>query len=90
MQALKAITALMAVLIVAGTAVLIFLIIHRLAPAAPLNPPVSLHQPPGSHLVGLASTARTLAVAVSGGGPDRIILLNPTTLAPVATVILTP
>jgi hypothetical protein len=90
MQALKAVTALMAVLIVAGTATLIFLIIHRLNPAPLPAAHLILHQPQGTRLVGLAATPTGLAVALTGGGPDRIVLLNPTTFAPAATITLAP
>jgi hypothetical protein len=90
MQALKAITILMAVLIVAGTATLVFLIVHRLTPPVPANAQLSLHQPPGTRLLGLAATPTALAVALTGGGPDRILLLNPRTLTPTATITLTP
>ncbi|MDG6094696.1 hypothetical protein LOC54_06175 [Acetobacter sp. AN02] len=85
-SALKALVIGMGALIVLGTAVLIGVIVHRLShgrpagtlAAAPAASPVGsllLHEPEGSRIVSAERmNDTTLAVRISGGGPDRILL----------------
>ncbi|HJS88174.1 MAG TPA: hypothetical protein VJ779_22210 [Acetobacteraceae bacterium] len=87
MRALKTATVVMGVLILAGTAVLIATIIKRQtapAPAAGFVPSaasiaLTLHEPAGSQITGLAASGDALAVSIHGGGPDRIVLIDPRT-----------
>ena len=96
MRALKAAIVIMGVMIIAGTALLVALIIRRAshpAPTAAATAPTgqaTLHQPQGTRIISLAATPTGLAVALQGGGPDRILILDPTTLRPTATITLTP
>jgi hypothetical protein len=95
MRALKAAIVIMGVMIIAGTALLVALIIRRAshpAPTAATAPTgqATLHQPQGTRIISLAATPTGLAVALQGGGPDRILILDPTTLRPTATITLTP
>lgn len=75
----------MGLLIVAGTGVLIAVIIHRMAqPHSEITAPPTasfigkshlLHQPAGTHIEQV--TARNdgmIAVLLQGGGPDRVVL----------------
>jgi hypothetical protein len=80
MRVLKAATIIMGVLIVGGTLLLAVLIMRRVTPGgATAAGTILLGEPAGSHLVGIASTAGGLAVAVQGGGADRILMLDPRT-----------
>ena len=88
MGALKALTVVMGVLIVAGTAVLAVTAVRRIgaAPAAPVA--LTLDEPAGTRIAGIAATADRLAVQLQGGGPDRVILLDPRTGAPAGRITL--
>ncbi|MGC8477635.1 MAG: hypothetical protein ACP5NP_14900 [Acetobacteraceae bacterium] len=74
-----AVTIGMGVLILIGTTVLVVTIIRRAsAPAAP-GPAYArvLPAPPGTRLVGVAGAGGRIAVALHGGGPDRLVLIDP-------------
>ncbi|MDE2005697.1 MAG: hypothetical protein KGI51_03950 [Rhodospirillales bacterium] len=81
MKLLLGVTIGMAVLIVLGTTVLIVTVIRRAsAPAAP-GPPFArvLDQPAGTAIAGIAGAGGRLAVLLHGGGPDRVVLVDPAT-----------
>ncbi len=78
-RALLALVVAMGVLILGGTAGLVAVVVHRLsqpragvtaaAPAAPSQ------EPAGTRITALARQSDTvLAIALSGGGPDRVLL----------------
>ena len=82
MRALKIMTIVMAVMIVAGVVVLGVTILHRLntvpgGPAFAAN--AMLDEPAGSHIVAIAGLQDHLAVQLQGGGPDRVLLIDPHT-----------
>ena len=87
MQALKVATIVMAVLIVLGTVTLLVLLARRGAsPSASAPAPVvvvgapfgtTLAEPEGTRIVGVAGVADRLAVSLQGGGPDRVVLVDP-------------
>jgi hypothetical protein len=79
MRALKAITIAMAVLIVVGTTALIAIIIHRSsAPSASAQAwTLALDEPAGTHIAGVAGAGDRLAVQLQGGGPDRVVVVDP-------------
>ncbi len=88
MRALKAATVVMGVLILVGTAVLIATIFKRATAPAPAgggfvpsaaSVGTTLHEPSGTRIIGLAATTDVLALALQGGGPDRVILVDPRT-----------
>jgi hypothetical protein len=90
MRALKAATVVMGVLILVGTAVLIATMVKRATTRAPLpaasgfvpsavSVGVTLREPPGSQITGLAASGDVLALSVHGGGPDRVVLVDPRT-----------
>jgi hypothetical protein len=89
MRVLKTATVVMGVLILAGTAVLIATIARRATapvpmPAAGFVPSAAsvaatLHEPPGTQITGVAAGGDALAISLRGGGPDRIVLIDPRT-----------
>ncbi len=90
MRALKAATVVMGVLILVGTAVLVAAMVKRATAPAPTQAgagsvpsAVSLaaivHEPPGSRIATLVAAGDVLALSIQGGGPDRIVLIDPRT-----------
>jgi hypothetical protein len=81
MRFLKVLTIVMAVAIVVGTTVLTVLIARRLGGAGGLPAPVAmiLEEPEGTRIAGIAAAGDRLAVQLQGGGPDRILLVDPRT-----------
>ena len=89
MRALKAATIVMGVLILLGTAVVIATIIKRATQPAPNGSAgvvpagaayaAVLREPAGSEIAGLAAVGDSLALALHGGGPDRVVLFDPRT-----------
>ncbi|MBR0651474.1 hypothetical protein GXW78_17525 [Roseomonas terrae] len=80
MAALKALVIGMGVLIVAGTVALAVLLVQRLggnSPAGAAATSLSLAQPEGARIGGIAATDRALAVWVVQPDGDRVILLDP-------------
>jgi len=80
MRALKAVTIGMAVLIVVGTTALIAIIIHR--SSSPSSAPsqawsLALDEPAGTRVAGIAGAGDRLAVELQGGGPDRVLVMDP-------------
>jgi hypothetical protein len=84
----------MGVLIVVATTVVVVKLVKDVVarPAAPASAPASatatasvtltttmLRQPPGSHIVTIAAVGGRLSVLVTGGGPDRILFVDPDT-----------
>ena len=67
----------MGVLIVLGVAILGVTIVRRLA--APVQVPQAFDEPLGTHMQSVASAGDRLAVLLTGGGPDRILFLDPRT-----------
>lgn len=99
MRALKAATVVMGVLILAGTAVLIATIFKRASAPAPAaggfvpsaaSIATTLREPAGTRITGLAATGDALALALQGGGPDRVILIDPRTGEPRGRITLAP
>ena len=79
MRFLKVLTIVMGVLIVLATTVLIVLIARRIGGggAAPASIAIVLDEPGGTQIAGIASAGDRLAVQLSGGGPDRVLLVDP-------------
>jgi hypothetical protein len=85
MQALKVLTIVMGVMILAGTGVLVAVIAHRIASRTPGSAPdgaeasmaLVLDEPAGTHIAGIAAAADRLAVQLQGGGLDRVVLVDP-------------
>ena len=80
MRALKMATILMAVMIVAGVGILGVTILRRLngpagGPAFAVQ--AVLDEPPGTRIAAIAGLQDRLAVQLQGGGPDRVLFLDP-------------
>ena len=101
MRALKVVTIVMGVMIVAGTGVLIAVIAHRVASPAPNvtvaagtaasgGPPfaLALDEPAGTHIAGIVAVGDHLAVQLQGGGADRVVLVDPRSGAVAGRIIL--
>ena len=81
MRFLKVLTIAMAVLIVVGTTALLVVIAKRLGSGAVVTAPIAavLDEPVGTHIAGIAAAGERLAVWLQGGGPDRVLLVDPRT-----------
>ncbi len=77
MRALKIATIVMGVLIVAGTIVLIIGVARRAS--MPVAVASVLDEPVGTHIAGIAAVRDRLAVQLTGGGLDRVVLIDPGT-----------
>ncbi len=97
MRALKILVAVMGVLIVVGTATLAVLLVRRAggdavpSAAAPSTSALlrQLDEPSGTVIAAIALNADRLAIHLRGGGPDRVVLVDPRNGATVARVALT-
>ncbi len=78
MRALKTLTLVMAVMIVAGTATLAVLIVRRVAiPVSGASATIRLDEPPSSEIAAIASEGPgQLALLLRGGGPDRVVVVD--------------
>ncbi len=75
MRALKILTVVMAVMIVAGIVVLGITISKRMnAPKAAT--PAEFNEPAGTAIAQISAAGDRLAVLLHGGGPDRIVVLD--------------
>lgn len=92
MRALKIATIVMGILILLGTTVMIVAIVKRsaTAPAGLPEKPFAaiLDEPAGTVIAGVTSARDRLAVQLHGGGPDRVLLLDPLTGAVVGRAAL--
>ncbi len=92
-RALKIAVVAMGVLILLGTATLVVLIVRKAAgPLAAAGGGAAqelvMQEPEGTRIVGLAAAQDRIAVQLQGGGPDRVLLFDPRTLARTGTVRL--
>jgi hypothetical protein len=79
----------MGVMILVGTAVLGVLIARRLSGAAELPPlAIRLGEPEGTRITGIAAVRDRLAVQLTGGGPDRVLLIDLQTGASTGQLVL--
>jgi hypothetical protein len=78
MKALKVLVVLMGVLILAGTVVIIAVIVRRTLSHTTTGPvALTLDEPAGTRIAGVAAMQDRLAVQLQGGGPDRVVLVDP-------------
>jgi hypothetical protein len=79
MQVLKVLTIAMGVLILAATTLLAVVIARRIGGPGTSSAPVAvvLDEPEGTRIAGIASAGDRLAVQLQGGGPDRVVLVDP-------------
>ena len=81
MRALQAAVIAMGVLILAGTAAVVGIIVHRASaprPAAPAAglPAVVLDEPAGTRIAASALAGDRLLLQLAGGGPDRAVVVD--------------
>ena len=89
LKILKFVTILLGALIVLGTTVVIVTIVKRLSgPPAPAEIAIMLDEPAGTHIAAMAATQDRLALHLQGGGPDRVVLLDPRTGARTGSIVL--
>jgi hypothetical protein len=68
----------MGVLIVAGVATVAVTILHRMGGGVPHAVAGGvLDEPAGTRIVGASAFGKGLAVVLQGGGPDRVVLVDP-------------
>ncbi len=81
MRAVKVATVVMGALILFGTAGLIVAMLTRrpAAPPMPVSLALVLDEPAETRIVGVAALQDRLAVALQGGGADRVVLVDPRT-----------
>lgn len=86
LRMLKVAAIVMAVMIVLGTTTLFVMMAKKgmgggtaAAPATVAQVAAVLDEPPGTRIVGITAVAERLAVQLTGGGADRVVLLDPRT-----------
>lgn len=85
----KAAAVIMGILIVVGTGVIIVTVVKRMGGgSAPSNVTVVLDEAEGTRIIGIAAMSDRLAVLMQGGGPDRIVLIDPHSGAQAGAVTL--
>jgi hypothetical protein len=79
MRGLIALTVGMGVLTLIGTALLVVVIAERAsAPAArPSAFAVTLDEPAGTRIAGVAAAGGRMVIELQGGGPDRVVVVDP-------------
>lgn len=88
MRVLKIATIVMGIMIVAGTALLVVLIVRRIPGGTTSSASMLLDEPAGTHIAGVAATDGRLALDLQGGGPDRVILVDARTLRVIGHIAL--
>ena len=81
MRVLQAAVIAMGVLILAGTAAVVGIIVHRASTPRPPAPAgglasVALDEPAGSRIVASALAGERLLLQLAGGGPDRAVVVD--------------
>jgi hypothetical protein len=80
MAALKAAVVVMGVLIVAGFALLVGVLVSRVGGGSSSGRAVpvaaTLDEPAGTRIASVAASAERLVVSLQGGGPDRVVVLD--------------
>ena len=76
MRAMLAVVIVMGVLIVLGVATLAVTVVRRLS-GPTLQASLVLDEPSGTRMQAMSSAGDRLAILLQGGGPDRILLLDP-------------
>ncbi len=89
MRSLVTLTVVMGVLIVAGTATLGALIVRRLTSLPPPLPPLALEEPTGTRITGMTGLGERLVLRLEGGGPDRLVVIDPSRALVVGRIALT-
>ncbi len=83
MRLLKVLVVVMGIMILAGTATLGVLIVRRVgaagAPGGVTTASVLLDEPAGTRIAAVAGLGDRVVVQLQGGGPDRLVVIDPRT-----------
>jgi hypothetical protein len=91
MGVVKVLAVLMGVLIIIGSTVVVVTIVKRTTTTAETTDAgaaVVLDEPAGTRIGGIAAVSSRLAVLLQGAGPDRIVLIDPSTGKEAGTIAL--
>jgi hypothetical protein len=81
MRALKVLVVVMGIMILVGTATLVVLIVGRVGsahgPGGGHIASVLLDEPAGTRIAAMVGLGDRLAVQLQGGGPDRVVVIDP-------------
>jgi sulfite exporter TauE/SafE len=91
LRARKVATIVMGALIVLGIGVLVVAMVRRGSaplPAVAANLSAVLDEPAGTRIAGVSPLPDRIAVQLSGGGPDRVVLVDPRSGAVVGRISL--
>ncbi len=77
MDMLKVAVVVMGVMIVGGVVTLAYLIVSRAYVAPAVAGDVLLDEPDGTRIAGTSLAGDRLALLLQGGGPDRVVLVDP-------------
>ncbi len=87
---LKAAVAVMSVLIVAGVATIVVTIIRRAGGTTVAAGPAALHEPAGTRIAAVTASGDRIVLSLTGGGPDRLAVLDARDGRVLLRVALTP
>ena len=76
MRALQVAVIVMGVMIVLGIGVLGYAVTRVVIGAPPAMASATLDEPAGTRIAGIAALPDRLAVQLSGGGPDRVVMID--------------
>ena len=91
LRILKVVTIVMGVLILVGTSALIIMVVKRGGSSGPTARPLGtapvrdlpyaavIDEPAGTSIAGVTSLGDRMALQLRGGGPDRVVLIDPAT-----------
>ncbi len=90
MRAMLAVVIVMGVLIVAGVGVLAVTIFNRMSLPTPMVGRAAqvLDEPAGTRMAAVSAAGDRLALLLQGGGPDRVVLVDPRSGLVVGRVVL--
>ena len=88
MRGLQALVIGMGVLIVAGVGVLGVTVMRRISTPTVEASTRTLDEPPGTRIVSVTPVADRVGLLLQGGGPDRVVVLDPRTGRTVTLVTL--
>ena len=92
MRAVKIAVAIMSVLIVVGVTVVVVTLVNRMAGnsgGSVLASAAVMDEPAGTSISGIAAAGDRLAVQLHGGGPDRVVFIDPRTATVAGRISLT-
>ena len=92
MRAVKIAVAIMSVLIVVGVTVVVVTLVNRMAGSSGgsvMAAAAVMDEPAGTSITGIAAAGDRLAVQLHGGGPDRVVFIDPRTATVAGRISLT-